>query len=94
MFSSVDSSLKPYQFKSSNKIGGYHVYFATFSNQQVHILYEEKGIVFDYERQNHFFYSIHYGSFETNEIMPGGDFKSFSDIIGTQSSEESLQFLI
>lgn len=92
-FSSVDSSLISYQFRSSSRLGGYHVYFATFLNQQVQSLYEEKGLVFDYDQQNHFFYSIHYGNFETNETIPSGDFKSFSDIMSPQSSESS-QFVI
>jgi len=93
VFSSEDSSLISYQFRSLGKLGNYHIYYATFSNQEVATLYEEKGYVFEYEQQNHFFYSIHYGSFESNQIMLGEEFKPFSEIIRSQSMRSS-QFRI
>ncbi|ASS50166.1 MAG: hypothetical protein A3D31_11400 [Candidatus Fluviicola riflensis] len=85
VFSSIDSSLLSYKYQYSGKQRWYHVYFATFSGQEVETFYEEKGFLFDYEKQNHLFHSIHYGCFNT-------DFKTvslsnpigFSEIIKSQ----------
>ncbi|MBI3239087.1 MAG: hypothetical protein HYZ43_09650 [Flavobacteriia bacterium] len=89
VLSSLDSSLLSYQFKLVGKFGNYHVYFATFSGQQVRSLYEEKGYLFNYEKQNHLFHSVHYGNFETNEGIQVTDLKPFAEIIKDQSTENS-----
>lgn len=96
VFSAIDSSLLSYKYQYSGTKGWYHVYFATFSNQEVKTLYEEKGVVFDYEKQNHLFHSIHYGSFQTHNEVMLNEPTPFSDIIKSQlnlSSEKPISEL-
>ncbi|ASS47633.1 MAG: hypothetical protein A3D31_17565 [Candidatus Fluviicola riflensis] len=89
VISSIDSTLISYQFRFISKMGSYHVYYATFSNQQVQTLYEEKGYLFNYEKQNHLFNSVHYGNFETMNEIQVMDSKPFAEIIKDQSTENS-----
>lgn len=90
VFSARDSSFISYQYRSFGKLGGYHYYFATFQDQQVQSLYEEKGYLFDYETQNHQFVSIHYGFFLPDTEIPIGDLATFSEIIKTQLDSKEI----
>ncbi len=82
--SSVDSTLISYTFQFFGKLGGYHYYYATFSNQTVQSLFEEKGYLFDYETQSHQLISIHYGNFEKDEKLTLIEPLQFSAIIKNQ----------
>lgn len=88
-FSAIDSSLISYKYQYSGTKGWYHVYFATFSSQEVQTFYEEKGYLFDYEKQNHLFHSIHYGSFQTDNSLVLNEPEPFSEIIQSQLSVNS-----
>jgi hypothetical protein len=90
VFSIIDSSLISYKYQYSGTKGWYHVYFATFSGQEVQTFYEEKGYLFDYEKQNHLFHSIHYGSFNTNtKTISLSNPIGFSEIIKSQVNSNS-----
>jgi hypothetical protein len=89
VFSAIDSSLISYKYQYSGTKGWYHVYFATFTSQEVQTFYEEKGYLFDYEKQNHIFHSIHYGSFQTNNGVILNEPKPFSEIIQSQLNDNS-----
>lgn len=93
VFSAIDSSLISYKYHYSGSKGLYHVYFATFSNQEVQTFYEEKGYLFDYEKQNHLFHSIHYGSFKTDNEVELIDPTTFSNIISSQSDKSTLTII-
>ncbi|MBI3238544.1 MAG: hypothetical protein HYZ43_06860 [Flavobacteriia bacterium] len=93
IFSAIDSSLISYKYQYSGTKGWYHVYFATFSGQEVQTFYEEKGYLFDYEKQNHLFHSIHYGSFQTDNETQLNEPLPFSDIISRQSDKSTLTII-
>ncbi|MES2555581.1 MAG: hypothetical protein V4604_05480 [Bacteroidota bacterium] len=85
VFNTEDRSLISYTFRFFGKLGGYHYYYATFSNQVISTLFEEKGYLFDYETNSHQLISVHYGSFETTEKTILANPASFSDILKTQA---------
>jgi len=89
VFSAIDSSLLSYKYQFTGTKGWYHVYFATFSSQEVQTFYEEKAYLFDYEKQNHLFHSVHYGNFQTNEKIQATTLKPFAEIIKDQSTQNS-----
>lgn len=86
VFSSLDRSLISYTFRFFGKLGGYHVYYATFSDHMIHTLFEEKGYLFDYESNAHQLLSVHYGSFELAEKAVLVQPMTFSEIIKTQTN--------
>ncbi|ASS49399.1 MAG: hypothetical protein A3D31_03245 [Candidatus Fluviicola riflensis] len=86
VFSTEDKSLISYTFRFFGKLGGYHYYYATFSDQLISTLFEEKGYLFDYETNSHQLISVHYGSFETTEKTILANPMSFSEILKTQAT--------
>jgi hypothetical protein len=86
VFSNEDQSLISYTFRFFGKLGGYHYYYATFSDQMIATLFEEKGYLFDYETNSHQLISVHHGVFETTEknLLPNP--MSFSEILKTQAT--------
>ncbi len=89
VFSTIDSSLISYKYHYSGTKGWYHVYYATFTNKEVQTFYEEKGYLFDYEKQNHLFHSVHYGSFKTDSDVVINEPEPFSEIIQSQLTVDS-----
>lgn len=89
VFSSEDKALISYTFQFFGKLGGYHYYYATFSDQVMTTLFEEKGYLFDYETNSHQLISVHHGTFEASEKAILLNPLSFSDIIKTQASNNS-----
>ncbi len=89
VFSSIDRSLISYTFRFFGKLGGYHVYYATFSDHMIRTLFEEKGYLFDYETNAHQLISVHYGSFELTEKAVLVQPMTFSEIIKAQTNAAS-----
>ncbi|HLP53799.1 MAG TPA: hypothetical protein VK151_02180 [Fluviicola sp.] len=85
VFSTEDRSLISYTFRFFGKLGGYHYYYATFSDGVISTLFEEKGYLFDDETNSHELISVHYGTFETTEKMVLMNPLSFAEILKTQS---------
>ena len=86
VFSTEDRTLISYTFRFFGKLGGYHYYYATFSDQVMSTLFEEKGYLFDYETNSHQLLSVHYGTFETTEKSVLLNPVSFSEILKTQAT--------
>ncbi|MDH4471172.1 MAG: hypothetical protein QE487_01110 [Fluviicola sp.] len=89
VFSTEDRALISYTFRFFGKLGGYHCYYATFSDQVMATLFEEKGYLFDYETNSHQLISVHHGMFETTEKAILLNPMSFSEIIKTQTTGNS-----
>lgn len=85
VFSTEDRALISYTFRFFGKLGGYHYYYATFSDEVISTLFEEKGYLFDYETNSHQLISVHYGRFETAEKAALLNPISFSEILKTQA---------
>jgi hypothetical protein len=93
VFSALDSTLISYQHRNFGKLGGYHYYFATFDNQKVQSVYEEKGFLFAYDSQDHQFVSIHYGRFEVDSESRVSEPAPFAEIIKSQINSKSEKLI-